>query len=143
MVPIWIAAGRAVVLGSRGWLAGWRWQARHEHVWAQPASRRVGLAGAGHVGQTEYTFPCSGPRNLCSEADMIDRHRNPPRPGDRTPLPQGDQSELLMRGRVHARTHMHASALSRGNRASLVSSSTCMFNTSWIITHGCLKPSCM
>ena len=38
-------------------------------MWAQPASRRGGLLVPGHVGQAEYTFPCSGPsRNLCSEA---------------------------------------------------------------------------
>jgi hypothetical protein len=78
MAPIWIAAGRVARADPA---AGPGWQAvegarRHgTGMWAQPASRRGALPRAGHVGQAEYTFPCSGPRNLCSEADMI--HRNP------------------------------------------------------------------
>jgi hypothetical protein len=43
-------------------------------------NRRAGAGGSACRPVTwdrgEYTFPCSGPRNLCYEPDMI--HRKPP-----------------------------------------------------------------
>lgn len=87
--------------------AGWQWQAqRHGHVGAAGEPAR-GAPRAGHVGQAEYTFPCSGPRNLCSEADMI--HRNPLRRS------YSHWAELFNAARVvHARICF---LRSRGNRA--------------------------
>ena len=104
---------------AAGWLA-----VSGTGMWAQPASRRGELLVPGHVGQAEYTFPCSGPRNLCSEADMI--HRNPLRRS------YSHREELFNAARVvHARICF---LRSRGNRG-LVSSSMFMFSSSWVITH--------
>jgi len=70
-------------LGSRGraGLAGGgtgMWGAAGEPARGAPP-------GAGHVGQAEYTFPCSGPRNLCSEAGTI----RPPTPAAPAIVPAG------------------------------------------------------
>jgi len=59
-----------------------RW---HGHVGAAGEPARGAPPGAGHVGQAEYTFPCSGPRNLCSEAGTI----RPPTPAAPAIVPAG------------------------------------------------------
>jgi len=111
---------------AAGWLA-----VSGTGMWAQPASRRGELLVRGHVGQAEYTFPCSGPRNLCSEADMI--HRNPLRRS------YSHREELFNAARVvHARICF---LRSRGNRAWFRHPCSCLVVAGSSLMHGHGRPS--